>query len=214
MKTLRVILLGALAVTAFGACGDDTRYSGTDQDTAEFELEATYISGHYGKYDGCREEAFDPDAQSEGERRPDTNPAPDEAPDDSDGPGGFCEHAQVTIELANPNDVDLTNIHIAELLIRDAEGIERASLPILGTHHTEDNAAFEGNLASGAANTLRIDFRGPLDLQTLLETEDGDEDGQRVGQPAAPLRILIKINTQDAHTLDTPGLDSLPDIAT
>ncbi len=226
MNTLRILILSTLAITALTACGDDTSYSGGDPDpepeTTEFELEATYISGHYGSYSDCREEAFNPNA--EGNRQEDGEgfmPAPEDdnadadCADDEDCGGLFnCQHAQVTIELANPNDEDATTIDIAELLILDAEGIERASLPILSTQRTDDNTDFDGTLAAGAAQNLRIDFRGPLSLYDLLTNEDEDSDGDSISNNAAPLRILIKVNNKNAETLDTPAIDALPDIDT
>ncbi|MEO1267612.1 MAG: hypothetical protein AAFX99_05910, partial [Myxococcota bacterium] len=222
--SLTLLLLVSLAAFWIG-CGDvdeeeegtanvsnNTTGSTSNSTTPEplpSTLELIYISGHFGSYWDCPEEAYDPDGAA-------PLPSGDALVVDGDCAEPCtgllnCESAQVSVRLSNTGDSDLTHITLLDLLIVDADQMERASLPVL-TITTFDGELFDGTLAAGAQVDLRIDFRGPINLAELMADEQGgvseEDSGARLAGPGsgAALRLIFKANDLSPVQLDTPEI--------
>lgn len=196
---------GEVTETSNGTTGSTTSAAST--------LELIYISGHFGSYWDCPEEAYDPNDSADD--RADGVSAEDA--DCADPCTGFssCESAQVSVRLTNTGDDDLANISLLDLLLLDSEQMERASLPVL-LIATFEGEEFDGALAAGESVDLRIDFRGPLNLAELLE---GGDDARLSGDAAFPgrgaaLRLIFKAAEQESIQLDTPEIYEQPPIDT
>ena len=214
-RLLPILLLPALLLST--ACLQEQEYF--EPEPSESTLALTYISGHFGSYHSCPDEAFNPErpqgqaSDQEGERRAGAPELAGDCADPCEGGGLLnCEAAQVTLRLSNEGEVDLRGIVVRDLLVLDADDFERASLPVLAATLIQ-GGAFDGNLAAGQSVDLRVEFRGPLDLGALISGEEGDEELRRRNE-GARLRVFMRAEGQGDARLDTPEIYTMPEVAT
>jgi len=224
IATLAACLLCTLACVQQEYVGDDDPISQPDVQppAVESSLELTYYSGHFGSYRGCPEEAFSPGRAGESDSDPVEDPplvATDCAGEDCGGPTLNCESAQVMFMVTNAGAEDVAGVGLDDLLLLDIEGFERASLPVLNITYLRGEA-FGGTIAAGQSVELRVEFRAPLNPESLVVPSENDVDGvvegEREFEPTsgARLRIIIRAEGQDSETLDTPDIHTMPEVAT
>ncbi len=195
---MRSIIALALALTG---CIQES--GGEDPDAGiepvRTTLALTYVSGHLGSYWDCPEEAM----SAPGGAPAGFDAGAAEAGDcaDAEDCGGplNCDAAMLLIQVQNTGEVGLTTLRAEDLVIHQTPPL---ASEILAVTDAETGQA-PGPLAPGASMQLRVDFRGPPagDWQTQFPVEV-DVVGDDAEGPAA------------RETLLTPGLSSLPAVAT
>jgi hypothetical protein len=195
-----VVLLSACGATEL----EDPERGGSADDST---VGLTFVSGHFGSYWDCPEDAF----QAQSNERRDAAPPQGEpgvvagdCADDTDC-GGFlnCSSAQLTLQIENTGEAEIRGIHVREIQVLDQDGEVAATLPVL-TVDTVEMDGFQGRLGAGTTATLRIDFQGPQQLREIL----GD------GTDRAPVRVIIEVDEQKPAGIETPELEALGQIAT
>ena len=172
-------------------------------DTLRPVVSAAFVSGHLGNYLECPQDGYsDRDAGgADGEGRSFGACEPD-----ADGCGILnCEGAQLTIQVTNNLDIELSNITIDELILRNKEDREVATLPILGVVG-EDGSETPHTLGAGDSMLLRIDYEGPSYPRELLDNEDGTDSGF--------IDIIINADEAEPYSLPSTQLHPLPQIVT
>ena len=207
LKTLGMVALCLSSLVVFSACFEGEEYNDEMSSTPEESsstLGLIYVSGHFGNYYDCPEEAYRVGGDESPSAVASDAVAGDCAIGESCGGPLNCEGAQLTVRLTNTGDETATVIEVADLLLIDSEGFERASFTVLSVVGTSET--FVGELDAGESVDLRIEYSGPYNLNELLEGSGNQNNGR--------LRLKMKAAGQDEETLDTPLLDELPSVAT
>ncbi len=204
MKTLITLFAAFL----FTGCVLDRELPPDGEDPPEpATLELAYLSGHFGSYWDCPEEAYQPPQASEDANAaaPSRRAAPglaDCGDDDCGGPLN-CEPAQLTIQIANIGAEPVDGIVVREIQVLDTDGEMHTILPVVSVHTIELDV-FGGVLETGETATLRVDFRGPRSLRDLL--------GDRVQE--ASVKVIVDVEGQDTEELITPPIHTSPIVVT
>jgi hypothetical protein len=213
IKETLLVLLSLLVLSSTACVQEQYSDQRSDTDLPASTLSLTYYSGHFGSYQDCPQEAFNPD---QGSSEPNSDGAPAEQADiacideeDCNEPAVFnCETAMAILKVTNSADEDLTGVVLDDLLILDSGGFERASLPVLAVTILNSGVPFDGTLGAGQSVELRVDFRGPLSVESLVAVEGASPQG------TARLRLVLRAAGQSAATLDTPDIFTMPNVAT
>lgn len=223
MKKIIFVLL-ALALSSTAACG--TAGEDDDWDLEENEqpvLEGTYVSGHLGNYRDCPDDGYTPESSTDSTGRAGAPAEPDGdgyAGDCAEGQdcGGFtmnCEDAQMTVRLTNPSSFDATGLQASTIELYDADGVLRATLPLMDTVDTATNESFDGKLKAGEKITLRVEFLGPEDPYMLLSTDDASGDAGRIGSGAhGTVGITFRAATHKDLLVESSELYPVPSVDT
>lgn len=185
-------------------------------DIGEPGLEALYVSGHFGSYHDCPEEAFENLADPrDGDRAPAAirdGAAPDADCDGDDCGLLNCEPARLMVQLENTTTADALDVEVRAVVFLDLAGEPLAELPISAVHDAT-GAAFEGTVAAGDVVQLDLDFVGPYNVAAMLDIMNGEGlwAGQGIG---ATVRVEFASSSHEAPRLETPELFSLPIVDT
>lgn len=219
MKKLTVLLaLIALPALSLGCAdlsedNDPGKEWCTDCQTRT-TVSGLYVSGHLGNYMDCPGDGFVADASY---AEPDVAAgaaAPCEAGDDSCGGPLNCEDGQVTIRLTNTGQARVTGLQIERLELFDLEGTARAVLPLIKTADIDGGQAFDGTLEPGEEVTLRVDFQGPEDAYSLLNTSGESGDARWGSTGTGILEVTVTGDNHDDVKIESGEISSLPSMAT
>jgi hypothetical protein len=190
---ISVALLTACGVEEYQEPGGEGGLNPPTQST----LDLAFVSGHFGSYWDCPDDAFGDEPVAVG--------AESSVAGDCDDPCGplNCESAQVTLLVENVGDEAISGLHVVEIQVLDSEGEVHTRLPVLAVDAL-DLDGFEGSIEAGVTATLRVDFQGPQSISDLL--------GESVYE--APVRVIIEVDSQEDAELQTPAIGSTPPVAT
>lgn len=226
MASAMVMMTQAACIT--GGDGEPEPWNPTDPDPEpKVELKAAldldYISGHLGNYSSCPEKGYQEGNTSSGADRaePAGAPAGDFAPceasadENTCGGGGLwnCEEAQLTIQLENTSTERALGVSVEMIELLDTEGMVRAVLPVNDVVVIADQMSFAGEIESAEVVKLRIDYKGPVNLNEILKDESSDDAG-RAYYHEARLRITIGADNADDVSVETKAVQVIPDVAT
>lgn len=204
MKKLSLLV----AILLLSACGA-TELESPEEEQEQLEhstLELAFVSGHFGSYYDCPEDAFSGQGDGAPERRaaePDMGAVAGDCADEDCGGFLNCEAAQVTLQIENRADAGIRGIHVREIQVLDEDGKIAARLPVLSVDAV-DMENYQGRLDAGQTATLRVEFQGPMHLRELLGS-----DTYRT-----PVRVIIEVEEQEPARLETPAIEQLGQIAT
>jgi len=200
MKTLITLCAAFL----FTGCVLDRERPPDGEDPPEAAtLELAYLSGHFGSYWDCPEEAYQPPGAADESNGVAASRVADCGDGDDCGGPLNCEPAQLTIQIANIGAELVDGIRVREIQVLDADGEVHTILPVVSVDTIELDA-FDGVVEAGETATLRVDFRGPRSLSDLL--------GERVQE--APVKIIVEVEAQNTEELITPPIHSSPIVVT
>lgn len=222
--TWMILAIAALFVSTTG-CGE--AMDGTsgewplEEELDEPDLEGVFVSGHLGNYMDCPEDGYTVEEETESSADAGASEPPGDEPgyadcdSDADECGGItnCEDAQVTVQLSNLGEVAARGLEVSRIELFDAEGNSRATLPVTAVSESETNQVFDGELATDAEQTLRIDFVGPADPRELLETSDSGADRSGAQSPGV-IEVTISSDNQEDVVIESNEIYPVPMVVT
>lgn len=183
-------------------------------DIGEPGLEAVYVSGHFGNYFDCREQAFEnlPDGEADRAAAPIRDGAAPDADCDGNACGILnCQAARVRVQLENTTLADALDVDARAILFLDLAGEPLAELPITAVRDST-GAAFDGTVESGGVMQLDLEFVGPYSVAAMLDIMDGAAvRGHGLG---TTVRVVFESSSHDGPAIETPELFSLPIVDT
>jgi hypothetical protein len=223
MKKL-MIMLAALAALWTTGCGEAAQDDSWDIDkctddceekTEKPELDGTYISGHLGNYDGCPEDGFTAGG-NDGDPEPSGDFAAGACEEGQDCPSLMaCEDGQITVRLRNTGDAEARALQITTIELFDAVGTSRATLPLIDAIDTDTNETFSGTLAAGDEVTLRVEFQGPANPYSLLQTAEDDAAGDMDRSSTyATIQLTVTGENHDDVVIESTELYPVPSVDT
>ncbi len=226
------VMIFALAVSLSAACVENTEDSWNLRECTgeeceqqdQPELSATYVSGHLGNYLDCPDDGYTAESTMSGEAPSDGDAgafAGDCAEGDDCSYEMNCEDAQVTVRLSNDGEAAATGLQVVTIELFDADGVSKATLPLMDAVDTATAETFDGTLEAGQEVTLRVEFQGPASPDSLLETanDDGDDAGDEpIGGRSSGnhgiIEVTIGADNHDDVSVESTELYPVPSVAT
>lgn len=177
-----------------------------------------FVSGHLGNYRDCPGDGYTGDqalggAGDRGGVSPQGDIAEGACPEDvACEPILNCEDAQATVNVSNSGDADALGLQVDRVELYNSLGELVAELPVIAT--TEAGAAFDGQLDVDETLTLRIDFQGPENPYTLLNTADESGDSRFAPESSGTVRIILSGDNHGEVTIEGKEIFSVPSIDT
>ncbi len=180
-------------------------------------LEGIFISGHLGSYWDCPDQGYSPSeerssGESSGAFAGDAAPCAEGEECTYDALN--CEDGQLMIRLTNVGAVAATGLQVTKIELFDADGVSKATLPLMSVEDSGTMTTFDGEVDAGAETDLRILFQGPVRASELLKTESEDGRSDVYGSPEGRIEITIEGDNHDAIVIEGEGIYDLPPIAT
>lgn len=175
----------------------------------DVELSATYVSGHLGNYEDCREQGY-----SLQEAEEDAANGEGLIDGDCDESCGLlnCEPALLTFQLENAGMDPASGVTVEQIALLNNDGEVVASLPITMLTVADTNASFGGELEAQSTLIIRIDYKGPANLNEFL-SDEGGSDGIAF-HSSAPLRVTFSADDHDPFSVETTAVVVLPSVDT
>jgi hypothetical protein len=197
-------LITLFAAFLFTGCVLDREPPPDGEDPPEpAALELAYVSGHFGNYWDCPDEAYQPPRAGAAPADADAALVAGPCAEEPCQPILNCETAQITIQIANIGEAPVEGIRVDDLVVLNAAGEAHTSLPVLSVQ-TPELEVFDGAVGAGETATLRIDFRGLRSVSDLF--------GQGVFE--APVKIIVEVEAQASEELITAPIHASPAVAT
>ncbi len=225
MKRLLVILL----VPAFGltfGCVEPPEKTGEEptfcdgtscEELPGPELSGVFVSGHLGNYRDCPEDAYVGEASGEpagaGRVAPEGDIAEGAcAEGETCTPILNCETASATINLSNDGEGIATGVQVDRVELYNSLGELVATLPVMDV--ASDGGAFSGELDASATTSLRIDFQGPQNPYSLLNTSDPSGDASFEASSSGTIRVIVTSDNDDELAVEGKGVYAVPSVDT
>jgi len=223
---LRTLALTAILALTATACDDGKEGGVFTEPPATDTFELIYVSGHLGSYWDCPGDALSGPATTGSAPMADAAAEPGFAGAaercDGDNCGGpwimNCEHAELTIRLKNTGETTLTGLQVSQIVLMPESGEGSVESELLDATRSDGQPMATG-VAPGEEIELIVQFKGlpPNFDMSWFEDAATEVPAGSWADSAFPtmFKVEVEVSTdKKAETVESPGLQALPMVAT